>query len=240
MNHAPKRILIVDDDADIRENLSDILSDMGYQTTCAHDGASTLELVRNSEFEVALLDYRMPDMNGVTLYQQIKKLRPSMAAILITAWAGSRGASEARDEGTWDVFRKPVDMQRLLDRIDDVIQAPLILVVDDDHEFCDSLWQILNERDCRVSIAYNESQAIEQLQQQTFQIAIVDLKLGEDDGRAVIERIAQSTPQAKTVLVSGHANDAQHLIDSLGAARVHLALPKPVDIDQLLAAIAIV
>ena len=231
--------MIVDDDADVRENLADILRDMGYQTTCAHDGASSLEQVRKGDFEVALLDYKMPDMNGVDLYQQMKKLRPSMPAILITAWAGSQGASDARDEGTWDVLRKPVDMQQLLDRIEQVMQSPLILLVDDDKDFCDSLWQILNDRNCRVSIAHTEIDAIKQLQQSEFQVAIVDLKLGDGDGRAVIERLAQSTPQAKTVLISGQTNDPQRLMDSIAAGQVHLALPKPVNIDQLLKAIAV-
>lgn len=63
--HEP-RLLIVDDEADACRNLSDILSDLGYRVDAAYDGA--LELVNKHNYDVALLDLKMPGMNGVEVF----------------------------------------------------------------------------------------------------------------------------------------------------------------------------
>src|SRR5262249_19103752 len=68
-------ILVVDDDVDTCRNLSDILTDLGYRVDVAHDGPSALELVRRHAYDIALLDYKMPGMDGLTLYREIKGLR---------------------------------------------------------------------------------------------------------------------------------------------------------------------
>jgi CheY-like chemotaxis protein len=66
---------LVDDDVDTCRNLSDILTDLGYLVDVAHEGLSALDLVRRNHYDVALLDLKMPGMDGVTLYREIKRLR---------------------------------------------------------------------------------------------------------------------------------------------------------------------
>src|SRR2546428_789145 len=73
-------VLVVDDDVDTCRNLSDILTDLGYHVDCAHDGPSALDLVRRNAYDVALLDLKMPGMDGLTLYREIKKLSASTVA----------------------------------------------------------------------------------------------------------------------------------------------------------------
>ena len=92
--HDP-RILVVDDDPDICRNLSDILTDLGYTVDFAHDGPSALELVRRRPYDVALLDLKMPGMDGLTLYREIKKQRAGTVALLVTAYASPATADEA-------------------------------------------------------------------------------------------------------------------------------------------------
>jgi two-component system, NtrC family, response regulator HydG len=84
MSHDPSRIL-VDDNVDICRNLGDILTDLGYRVDMAQDGASALELVRQRPYDGALLDYRMPGMDGLTLYRVIKKQRAGTVSLLVNA-----------------------------------------------------------------------------------------------------------------------------------------------------------
>ena len=95
MSQSSPSILVVDDDADICRNLSDILSDLGYHVATAHDGPSALELVRKNTYDVALLDLKMPGMDGLELYRQIKKLQAGMVAMIVTAYASSETAEAA-------------------------------------------------------------------------------------------------------------------------------------------------
>lgn len=114
MNKQSRRVLVVDDDADIRVNITDILNDLGYETAMAEDGEAALDCVRASSFEVVVLDYKMPGMDGVTLCRELKKLQPSIATIMVTAYAGNDGAKQAIDAEAQNVLRKPVDIDELL------------------------------------------------------------------------------------------------------------------------------
>lgn len=122
MSGEGKAILVVDDDTDIASNMSDILTDLGYQTAVAHDGKSAIALAKSSAFDVALLDFKMPDMDGAELYKQIKSLQPDMIAIMVTAYAGSGGTERAMSAGTWQVMRKPVDFSKLLAFIEEAVR----------------------------------------------------------------------------------------------------------------------
>ncbi len=123
----PQRILIVDDDVDILANLSDILSDVGYEIVTASDGQIALEKVNSKEltngspFDLCLLDFKMPGMDGVELLEKIHEENPKLRAIMITAYAGDDGVQRALAAGTWKVLRKPVDIEMLLEMIDEAV-----------------------------------------------------------------------------------------------------------------------
>src|SRR4051812_47559080 len=108
------RVLVVDDEQDICGNMSDILTDLGHRVDFACDGPAALALVRGGHYDVALLDLRMPGMDGLTLYREIKKIRAGTVAILVTAYAGGGTSEEALGAGAWRVLPKPVDLPRLL------------------------------------------------------------------------------------------------------------------------------
>lgn len=97
------RILVVDDDRDICRNLSDILTDLGYQVDCARR-AVVLELVQKQPYAVALLDLKMPGMDGLTLYRKIKQQRAGTVALLVTAYASPATAEEAWPPGPGKSF----------------------------------------------------------------------------------------------------------------------------------------
>src|SRR5947208_1462288 len=106
MSPTSPSVLVVDDEVDTCRNLSDILTDRGYRVDVAHDGPSALELVRKNPYDVALLDYRMPGMDGLTLYREIKKLRADTVAIVVTAYASGTTTEEALQAGAWQVLSK--------------------------------------------------------------------------------------------------------------------------------------
>src|SRR5215471_16700968 len=145
MQAAIPSILVVDDDADTCHNLSDILTDLGYRVDMANSGAAALDLVRRKPYDVALLDLKMPGMDGVTLYREIKKLRAGTVAIIVTAYASSKTAEEALSAGAWQILPKPVHLPKLLGLVEEALGQPLIMVVDDDHDLCASLWDVLRE-----------------------------------------------------------------------------------------------
>jgi CheY-like chemotaxis protein len=235
MKPAAPSLLVVDDDVDTCRNLSDILTDLGYRVDTAHDGLTALELVRRNPYDVALLDLKMPGMDGLTLYREIKKLRAGTVAIIVTAYASSTTAAEALTAGAWQVLPKPVDLPRLLPLVDEALGQPLVLVVDDDPDLCANLWDLLRERGYRVCIAHDEGSAAAHLHEATFKVVLIDLKLSEGDGgRRVFQLVRRANPQARTLLITGFRTEMEQVVEKVLAEGADAVCYKPFDVPALL------
>ena len=119
MKHA--NLLIVDDDVDIAANLADILMDRGFRVDLAHCGEEALRLAESTDYDAALLDFKMPDMDGAKLFAAIREVQPELVAIMVTAYAADDGVQRALDAGTWKVMRKPVDVPEMLACVDEAV-----------------------------------------------------------------------------------------------------------------------
>src|SRR5687768_6602242 len=170
------RVLIVDDEADTCANLSDILADLDYDVDIAYDGPSALELVKKNAYDVALLDLRMPGMDGLELYRRIRQISASTVAIVVTAYAASDTAKSVLSAGAWKIVPKPVNIGSLLGTVAAALDTPLVLIVDDDRDLCDNLWDLLHERDYRVALAHDVPDAEKTLRQNEFHVVLIDMK----------------------------------------------------------------
>ncbi|MDR3638508.1 MAG: response regulator [Isosphaeraceae bacterium] len=237
MNDETPSILLVDDDVDICASMADIFADVGYSVDFAHEGARALELVRRRPYDVALLDLKMPGMDGVTLCREIRRVRSGTVSLLVTAYAGGDTVQEARDAGAWRILAKPVDFPSLMGLIDDVLKQPLVLVVDDDPDMCASLRDLMRELGYRVCIAHDLREAIERLQE-TTRVVLLDLRLPGEDGGVVFQRLREMNAAVPVVLITGYPAEMGPLVDRLGTEGFDAVHYKPLDIPRLLADLA--
>lgn len=114
-NSPPLRILVVDDEGLIRWSLVQTLSDSGHATVEAVDGASAIRAVSEAPepFDVALLDFRLPDSNDLTLLSRLRRLSPWTQIILMTAYGTPEVVQGAVDLGVFRVVAKPLDMNEV-------------------------------------------------------------------------------------------------------------------------------
>ena len=234
MSATPPAILVVDDDVDTCQNLSDILTDLGCQVDVAHDGPAALALVREKHFDVALLDMKMPGMSGLELYREIKKLRADTVAIIVTAYASGGTAEQAQSAGVWQVLPKPVDLPRLLSLVGQALVQPLVLIVDDDPDLGASLWDVLREQHYRVAVAHDEREAAQQLRDRAYRVVLIDMKLPHGDGAAVFRLVRQANPEARTVVITGHRTELDQRVQQVLAEGADAVCYKPFDVPQLL------
>ena len=109
-----KKILIVDDDAEFREHLTGALEEEGYQVDCASSVAEAYEKLGAAEFDVVLLDYMMPKKSGIDALFEIRRQRPKIKVIMITAFASIENAIDAIKKGASDYISKPFKIDNLL------------------------------------------------------------------------------------------------------------------------------
>ncbi len=103
---APARVLIVDDERSMRELLSIVLRRDGYEVLTAEDGAAAVDLLKKQRFDILITDIRMPQMNGVDLLREAKRIAPDIVSIIMTAFASTDTAVEALRLGAADYVHK--------------------------------------------------------------------------------------------------------------------------------------
>jgi len=108
-----KPILVVDDEAIVRESLREWLTDDGYQVEVAEDGEAALKAIAKQDFGVAILDLMLPGKNGIEVLREAKEKKPYLKGIIITAYASVPTAVEAMKEGAVDYLPKPVQLNHL-------------------------------------------------------------------------------------------------------------------------------
>ena len=123
MNTAERgAILIVDDEPVVRESLEQWFADEGYRIVVAPGGKEALQSVARARFDVALLDIRMPGMDGMELQARLREADPDLAVIIMTGYASVETAVEALKNGAYDYITKPVDPDILLHAVGKAIE----------------------------------------------------------------------------------------------------------------------
>lgn len=109
-NSEKYKILLVDDEPVIRETLCSILKDDGYAVYTADTGAKAISLAKEGDFDVAIIDLKLPDSDGTHVLHNIKKSNPTICSILITAYPTTESAIRAIQEEAYEYITKPFDI----------------------------------------------------------------------------------------------------------------------------------
>jgi two-component system response regulator AtoC len=113
------RVLVIDDDEGVRESIATALRDEGYVVDTAKDGKEAIENSNANFYNLALIDIRLPDMEGIKLLSSLRETTPRMVKIILTGYPALQNAIEAVNKGADAYITKPVNMDQLLEKIKD-------------------------------------------------------------------------------------------------------------------------
>jgi DNA-binding response OmpR family regulator len=159
-------ILIIDDDEGMLKTLNYILVDKGYEVVACRSGAEGIALVNKRSFDIALVDIKMPGMDGVAVLKAIKKLSPETSIMMITAYTMHKLVEEAKKEGVKAVFPKPLDIDKMIAYTDGLTRNNKAVEEHSDSNSPDLL-QILDEKEREIQ---EKSLLIEELKKSLAEI----------------------------------------------------------------------
>jgi DNA-binding NtrC family response regulator len=176
-------ILVVEDDRVQRDILADILTTSGYGVKAVGSGAAAIEALRDDGFDLVLTDMRMPEMDGLELLREVKRLRPETEVVVMTAYATVETAVTAMKEGAIDYLGKPFDKDQLL------------MVVG----------RTVERTDLR-----RENQRLRELVRSSVSLGNI---IGESpEMQRVFDVIRRATPITSTVLIQGESGTGKELV----------------------------
>lgn len=225
-------ILVVDDQIGMLETFTDILEDRDYNVATADDGFTAIKKVKEQSFDLIFMDIKMPGLNGVQTFRELKKINPKITVIMMTAYSVEDLIEEAVEEGAYAVIYKPFNMDRVIQTIERVLKNNLILVVDDRLEDRQLFADILAEKEYQVTTAKDGYEAIEQVRKGNFSIIFIDVKMPGIDGVQTFEQIREIRPDIPVIMITGYS--VEEMLKEAVDKGAYACLHKPLDMDKII------
>ncbi|HLG30443.1 MAG TPA: response regulator [Candidatus Brocadiales bacterium] len=115
-------ILVVDDEVEVLKILEKVLTENGYNVLKAQNGTEALRIARKNNIKLALLDIKLPKMNGIELLGRFKKINPDLIVIMVTAFGTLKTAIEAMKLGAYDYITKPFDLNFIVSIVEQALE----------------------------------------------------------------------------------------------------------------------
>jgi len=228
-------LLIVDDDISMLETIGDVFQDRGYNVAMVEDGRRAIKLVSRRYFDVVLMDIRMPGINGLETYKEVKKIIPTATVIMMTGDSKEELVKKALEEGAYTVIYKPFNVKKVIKIVEEALKKPVILIVDDRIEDRETLRDILGGKGYRTVLAKDGYEAVRFAEKGNFDVILLDIKMPGINGIETMERIKGFRPGAGIIMMTAYSME-EFVEDSLRKG-AYTCLFKPIDVEKMLESI---
>jgi len=228
-------LLIVDDDIGMVATIGDVFQDRGYNVTMVDDGHRAIKLATRTSFDVVLMDVKMPGINGLETYKEVKEIIPTAAVIMMTADSKEELVKKALEEGAYAVIYKPFNVKRVIKIVEEALKKPVVLVVDDRIEDRETLGDILAGKGYRVVLARDGYEAVRYAERGSFDVILLDIKMPGMDGVKTLDRIKESKPETGIIMMTAYS--MEEFVEESLRKGAYTCLFKPIDVEKMMEAI---
>ncbi len=227
-------ILIIDDNKDLADGLAMVLEEESYQASIAYNGTDGLKKFNNGHFDIVFLDVKLPDTNGIEIFQEINRKSPETQIIMMTGYRIEQVIAETINNGDVEILRKPLQINHVLKTLNDIKNESIILIADDDADFSENLSEHLTDHGMTNILANNSRDAIDAVLSNPIDVLILDLRMPIINGLNVYMKLKQQGRAVNTIIVTGYSDEDSETIDVLRSTSVTGCLFKPLTPDEML------
>jgi DNA-binding NtrC family response regulator len=209
------RVLLVDDEPDFLRSTEKALTRRGFRVVTATGRAGALAAVRERGIDVAILDVRMPDVDGHDLFYELRAEFPRLGAIMLTGHGDPYGAFATARDGVFAYLMKPCDLDDLAGMIRGAVgrgrlvfaQGPAeevvrVLAADGDAEFREDLARALTRDGMRVLRAADGDRVLEVLRDEAIDVAVIDVQIAGSGGLDLVAEAKRLAPRTEFLLLA--------------------------------------
>lgn len=227
-------VLIIDDNQDLADGLGMVLEGEDHQVSLAYSGYDGIKLFDAGQFDIVFIDVKLPDINGVKVFQNIHKKDQNVKVVMMTGYRVEQLFSSVIDDGQVEILRKPFEIERVLEILGQIKNESIVLIADDDPDFSEGLSAYLNEHGIKTMLAKNGQEAVDSVLSNPVEVLVLDLRIPIMCGLEVYLELKQRGSAVKTIIVTGYAEEEAETVDVLKSASVTGCLFKPFNPEDML------
>ena len=229
------RILVVDDQVELAENIAEVLQGLGFETEVAASAEAGLGRIRQGGITALITDFRLPDRSGADLIGDIRRAGERIPALVMSAYTDDRTIDESQAAGAWLFLPKPVPLPALIDVFGSLAKQPAALLIDDEIGLTENLAEALTTAGHEVIVSRTAEEALSQ--RRRLHTAVVDYLLPDGTGIDVARKLRARDPAIRILFISGHADELrERLSKELSEADT---MEKPLDTGTVVSWIAL-
>jgi DNA-binding NtrC family response regulator len=199
-------ILLVDDNEKFLKSAVERARLKGFNVFGAPDGREAIEIARKNRIHVAVVDQRLPDLEGLVVITKLKEVSPDIKTILLTGH-GDEKLKETTEALNSTYFDK-ADMGSFWSFLSNLPLGHInILLVDDNPKFLNALAERIKLKGYEPYLALNGREALEIFKTTRIHMAVVDQRMPDMDGLEVIEKLKEMDPETQTLLLTAHGDE---------------------------------
>ena len=233
----PLKILVVDDDRDLALGLAEMMEMMDHQVSVVHSGEDAVSTFTAEHFDIAFMDMKLPGINGVEAFAQIRQSKPDARVVMMTGFRVDQLLEQAVEHGAVRILRKPFTPDEIFGALGEIEPEGIILIADDDPDFCESIEPALADAGYRVLVAHTGQDALDKVVNGDVNLLVLDLRLPIISGIEVYRELKRLGRAVPTIIVTGYRAEELGSIDELQSMSVTGCLFKPFEMKQLMSEI---
>ncbi len=239
------KTLVIEDESATLKQLAKVIRKEGFEVAVAENGSVGLDIFKNEHPDIIVTDLKMPDIDGLEVLRQAKRISPNVPVILITGFGETDTAISALREGMFDYIKKPIDLNLLIlalgrakEKVHEYknsVPFPNILLVDDEETTRRRLARVLTKEGWQVHQASDGEQALNIFKKTKIDIVLTDIKMPKKDGLQALHEMRANAEDFEAIILTGYGDESS-AIQAMKDGAINF-LKKPIDLEQMIVAV---
>ncbi|MBN1913899.1 MAG: response regulator [Candidatus Omnitrophica bacterium] len=210
------KVLVVDDEEIIRDFLTRLFTLEGVEVKATESGFKAKELAKEEHFDIFFLDVRMPGIDGVDTFKELKRISPKSKYVMMTGYSLDELLKRLEGEDIEAVITKPFEIKEIVVILEDYMRQKYpeeiinVLVVETEDIVLNFFKKLL--QNYHVTSAKTGAEALAMLQNDEYDLIISDMALNDMSGVELYSKIQELKPNSKIILVTGDAKKTEGLV----------------------------
>ena len=227
-------ILIIDDNQDLAEGLAIMLELENYHVSVAFTGQEGIKAFDAGNFDLVVIDVKLPDMYGIEVYQYIHQKNSEMKAMMMTGFRIDQVFTEIVGNDGLAILRKPLNLEQTLETVKQIKDGGIVVVVDDQPNIALSISDYLTAQGIKSVVAKDNKEAVARVLSDSVDVLVLDFNKPLMRGLETYMQLKQQGREVKTIIVAEYKEEVIESADALRSLSVTGCLFKPFKPDDMI------